>query len=188
MSSRWIRFFATTLGLLLVSSSVRAADSCLAPCARIPREQRYVSTGGPIPLPAGQLGGTLLTTPAATLAMGKAKRVLVVDATVTSGAAPPAPLPMVLTMAANANGVPMEPTIPWGVVMDCGGSAMSIIAPLVGCTLSATFWLDLDQAETASPGTFIGMPLTVILKGGNAAGAGGMPVYASMGVHLEKRK
>jgi hypothetical protein len=186
MSSRWICLFATTLGLLLLASSVRAADSCLAPCAKIPKERRYVSTVGSIALPPGPLGGVLLTTPAATLAMGKPKRLLVVDATLTSGLA--APMPMVLTMTAVANGAMMEPTTPMGVVMDCGGSVMNPIAPLFGCTLSGTFWLDLDQAETGNPGTFIGMPLSVVLRGGNAAGGGGMPVYASMTVHLEKNK
>ena len=32
------------------------------------------------------------------------------------------------------------------------------------CTLTATWWLDLDAAEVANPGVFINQPLTVTLE------------------------
>jgi hypothetical protein len=150
----------------------------------VPKKSRHVSTAAPILLPAGV--GVLLTTPGATLAKGAKKKVIVVEATMTSGI--PGPLPMVLSMLADVNGVLMEPTgNPLGVVTDCGGTALGPLPLMFGCTLSATFWLDLDQAETASPGTFIGMPLTVKLNGGDVAGVGGKPVLVSMAVRQEAK-
>jgi len=177
---------AVTLAVTWTASTLHAGDSCLAPCAKIPKERRYVSTPGAIPLPAGM--AALLTTPAATLAKGLKKRVLVVDATLTTGGVAPL-APFIAGMVANVNGVPMEPVgSPIGPIMDCGGTGMSPLPPMFGCTLTASFWMDLDQAETASPGVFIKQPLTVTLKGGDLAGLGGMPVLVSMGVHLEKNK
>jgi hypothetical protein len=174
------------LVLAMVGSLAHAGDSCVAPCAKVPKERRYVSTPGAIPLPPGI--ATLLTTPAATLAQGLKKRVLVVDATMTTGGLAPL-APFIASMVANVNGVPMEPVgSPFGPIMDCGGTGMSPLPPMFGCTLTASFWMDLDQAEAASPGVFIKQPLTVTLSGGNVAGGGGMPVLVSMGVHLEKNK
>jgi hypothetical protein len=34
------------------------------------------------------------------------------------------------------------------------------------CPLSGSWWLDIDTAEAASPGAFVGQPLTVELIGG----------------------
>jgi hypothetical protein len=179
-----IRIVCMTSVLLFAASAVYAADSCLAPCARLPKKSRHVSTAVPIALPAGP-GGVLLTTPGATLAKGSKRKVVVVEATMTSGGIMLLP-PMVLSMSANVNGVLMEPGgAPMGVVTDCGGTLMGPLPPMVGCTLSATFWLDLDQAETANPGVLIGMPLTVTLTGGDVAGIGGPPVLVSMAVRQE---
>jgi len=179
-----IRIGCAVLGLLFAASAVHAADSCLAPCLKLPNKARHVSTA--IPLPAGV--GVLLTTPGATLKKGVHKRVVVVEATMTTGVPAPLAPSAVLTMLANLNGVVMEPAgAGLGVVADCGGTGMSGLPPMAGCTLSATFWLDLDQAETASPGTFIGMPLTVTLKGGDAALVGGLPAFVSMAVRQEQK-
>lgn len=181
-----IRMTCMTLAFLLAASVAQAADSCLAPCTKVPKKTRHVSTAPSIILPAAP--GVLLTTPGATLAKGKKKKVIVVEATMTSGI--PGPLPMVLTMWASLNGVAMEPTgNPVGIMTDCGGTALSpwLGGPLFGCTLSGTFWLDLDQAEAASPGTFINMPLTVVLMGGDFAGLGGPPVVVSMTVREESK-
>jgi hypothetical protein len=35
------------------------------------------------------------------------------------------------------------------------------------CSLSGTWWLDLDAAELANPGMFVNMPLVVILSPGS---------------------
>lgn len=183
--NRWsLRFGAVAVVAVMgTASAVHAADSCLAPCAKVPKKSRHVSTVGFVALPAGPMAGPILTTPGATLAKGNKKKVVTVDATITSGM--PVPMPMILSMGATLNGVAMEPTT--GVYMDCAGTAMTpwFGGPLAGCTVSATFWLDLDQAETASPGTFIGLPLTVVLVGGDASGMGGPPVSASMNVRQE---
>ena len=184
-----IRIGCAVLGLLFAASAVHAADSCLAPCATVPNKTRHLSTVGPIALPIGPLGGVLLTTaPAPTLKKGQKKKVIVVEATMTSGIPAPVAPPAVLTMLATLNGVPMESAgAGMGVIADCGGTGMSALPPMAGCTLSATFWLDLNQAETANPGTFIGKPLIVTLVGGDVAGVGGKPVLVSMAVRQEAK-
>lgn len=40
------------------------------------------------------------------------------------------------------------------------------------CTLTAVYWLDLDAAELAHPGTYIGQPLNIGIFGGSASFTG----------------
>ena len=57
------------------------------------------------------------------------------------------------------------------------------------CTISATFWFDLDAMEAKYPGTFIGQPLTVSVGGGNFLGAGaGASYWASFSAEVAKNK
>ena len=81
-----------------------------------------------------------------------------------------------------ANGVDLEITDDLGT-----GSSMSVncaSTATYGCTGAGHWWLDLDAAEAASPGTFIGKPLVIQLLGG---GAGPLGVSASMSARLEKK-
>jgi hypothetical protein len=54
--------------------------------------------------------------------------------------------------------------------MSANGPAVSVDCKFVGverCPLAGSWWLDLDAAEAASPGTFVKKPLTVELLGGS---------------------
>ncbi len=68
-------------------------------------------------------------------------------------------------------------------------SCLEFIGPTSGCTVSGTWWLDLDAAEVAHPGVFIRQPLTITLLGGTVPGAGVpfVPGDASMSAVLEKK-
>jgi len=52
------------------------------------------------------------------------------------------------------------------------------------CTMAATWWLDLDAAEAANPGKFIGKPLNIELGGGLSTGSGGNSYVASFSAQL----
>ncbi len=140
-----------------------AADSCVAPCLKPPANTRHVSIIGNYTFPA--FPAPILT---AALAKGKAKRVIVVEATVTAYVGPS---PLYVGMLAYVNGIPMESP---GAGADCPG--------LNSCTLSGTFWLDID----ANPG-LIGAPLTVTLSAQDGYGVGGQYFLASMTVRQEKK-
>jgi hypothetical protein len=54
-------------------------------------------------------------------------------------------------------------------------------------TLMGTWWLDLDVAEAANPGVFIGMPLSVELVGGEGFAAFQSHGKVTMSVRLQKK-
>jgi len=186
-----MRRFATAIlpavvVVLFAASVASAADSCPAPCTKVPSNSRYVSVGG-TPLPP--FPGAALPGMVATLKKGKPKRVVVVEAMMKTGVASPG-FPVTLNMFPDVNGVLMEPDASGGVggpgpLEDCGG--FGINPPAFSCTLTGTWWLDLDAAEAANPGVFINQPLAVTLRGGDFAGMGLIPVDVTMSVRLEKK-
>jgi hypothetical protein len=171
------------LALTCAAVTVHAADSCVAPCPTAPKKARHVSTAPPVLMPAAP--GAILVAGAPTFAKGQKKRVIVVDATISTSIFAPG-APMVMAMSADVNGTTMEPTAapaPTQYVVDCGGTGLfPAQPPHFACTLHGTFWLDID----ANPG-LINVPLTVTLTAFDMAGAGGIPVVASMAIRQEKK-
>jgi len=116
-----------------------------------------------------------------TLERGKRNRVLTVNAWFGS-----------LAPGENAhirprvNGVSFEPTDDIG-----HGSGVAVNCPSTAtftCTASGSWWIDLDAAEAANPGQFIGQPLVVELLGATNqfTGVPG-PIVADMSARLEKK-
>jgi len=153
------------------------------------KKTAFQSTGGPVGLP-GPAPGPLLV---GSIAKGKKKTVLTVEATLASGFLAPF-APWTLSMGVDVNGIPMNPgtTYPVSVEQDCGSSAL--LGPFggiaEGCNLSANFMIDLDAAELASPGCCYNVPLTVTLMAGEGSNPiiAGIPVDATMAVRMEKKK
>ena len=92
------------------------------------------------------------------IAKGKAKTVLQINATVTVGSSAN------LAGVYLAAGVNLADPLPANYI-----ESQCDTASIRQCTESATFWLDIDAAETASPGGFVGQPLNIAVAGGNAA-------------------
>lgn len=92
----------------------------------------------------------------ATLIKGKAKSVLAIQATITTNTGADG----TLHMLPNVNGVAVQGTT---VNQTCAFS-------VAHCTVSGTWWLDLDAAEAANPGQILKVPLEVTLQGGVLAG------------------
>jgi len=85
---------------------------------------------------------------------GQKKRVVAVEAAMQVSTS----VPSLPSLSIQVNGVAANgPT----VTIDCKFTNTN------RCPLVGSWWLDLDQAEAAHPGTFIGKPLTIQLLAGN---------------------
>jgi hypothetical protein len=127
--------------------------------------------------------------PAATLTIdkGKPKRWVKVDVTVN---VPGAGLPVNTTaftssLEVKINGVEVH-SQDVAILNECGNYPIGGAGTILGCTHSATFWLDLDAAETANPGQFrkklltIDVYVTTLSRGGlsNDPNYGTLAVFA----------
>lgn len=84
---------------------------------------------------------------------GKKKTVLEIDLTVSAFLST-GDLLEVGVLVNNSLALPLEPETGYYTIEKC--PSFSTI-----CTVNAHYWLDLDAAELAAPGTIIGQPLTV---------------------------
>ena len=174
---------APALTVALTASLAHAADSCTAPCAKLPKETRSVSVQA-FPRPAAP--AALLV---ATLKGAKKKRVVKVDAMMTTSVYTPA-IPSTLQLWADVNGIPLQPSVPGaGVIADCGGGAgVPLGPPSFSCTVSGNWWLDLDDPANVALVTSPIPPLVVTLRGGEMVpGSVGAPVDISMTVRMVKK-
>jgi hypothetical protein len=114
-----------------------------------------------------------------TIQRGKGHRVLVIQAMV--GSVTPGEDASIHPLV---NGVACEPSDelgnPTSATITCPSDAT------FGCNATGTWWLDLDAAEAAHPGAFIGKPLAIELIAGTH-NADGIGVFADMSVRLEKK-
>ena len=87
-----------------------------------------------------------------------------------------------LDVSASAGAVPglyldifVNDVLAGGSTGQCDGASPYI------CSTSATFWLDVDAAELAHPGVFVGQPLALKLIGGNIQSVGeGLPYWVTV--------
>jgi hypothetical protein len=128
-----------------------AAAPALAQVSAGGKHAAFAAANG-ITLNDGNTGvGTLLQ---ATLPKGRKKSVLAIEAAMQVDISQES-LP---SLEVTVNG------------MSANGPAVSADCKFAGaqrCPLAGSWWLDLDAAEAASPGTFVGKPLTVELIGGS---------------------
>lgn len=140
------------------------------------RESAFASSADVSPLPNPDPSNPLLSV---TIEKGKRRRVLVIEATVEDRSA----ASILLRIGPSVNGLGVQ-----------GPSASENCDPATGvtvCTATGVWWLDLDAAEAASPGTYINQPLIVKLVGGDvitADGPGPGPYGASLVVRMVKKK
>ena len=115
---------------------------------------------------------------ATTLAKGRKKHLVVADVTFT---VIPTSVPSEIFLSLLVNNQWMQP---FG-----DGSPLSTSCSSAGlpCTLSGTFWLDLDEAEAAYPGAFIKKPLNVEVWGGESGGPPCGTVWVTTNARLQKK-
>jgi hypothetical protein len=163
---------ALSLGMILLGASVASAiveSSCPAPCTKLPKEALSLRERN------GTTSGTGAVTPlTGTLAKGKSKTLLRIDASFSGTT----PVPTLASLLVYVNGVLLQDGIAFGAYADqC--------LPTI-CTLTGTFWLDIDAAEAANPGLFMNQPLVISLDGGNGQAA--QSYSTSLSAQLLKKK
>ena len=164
-------------------ASVITGTPVLAPGAETTspgKETVHVSSSN-LSLPGFQTTAIQTTLLTGTLARGKPHRALVVHGLLTS-----------IGAGENAYILPRVNDVAFNPADDFGnGSGSGVNCPstsTITCSASGTWWLDLDAAEAAHPGTFIGQPLVIELKGFTSLfnGIPG-PLVAAMSAELEKK-
>ena len=170
------------LGLALASPPALAADSCGGGCPTPPSNARAVSATG---TPLAPFGGNVLM---ATLKKGKAKKILMVEGMLTDGPITPVVLPRVLALGVDVNGLLLQPSPApdiFEAIEDCGAFRADG-DPDGACTVTANWWLDMDDPANAA---LLGVPITITLVGGDLIGGPelGAPVDMSLRVRFEKK-
>jgi len=92
------------------------------------------------------------------------------------GQLPPVTGPAVIDASPTVNGIGMEPSAGithFSISQQCP-------ANVTFCTVNGTFWLDLDAAEAAHKGMFLGKPLNIALSGEACNGGGGAITHATL--------
>ena len=169
------RVIVCTATLLLTIAF--AAPPSFSQVSTSPGKKVAFETAKGVPLPPM---GPVLT---AAIVKGKRNHVITVDAMVRLDLPPGV---ATLALGADVNGLEMHPTGSIGTfasaLQECPNVGM-------GCTVTATLIMDLDNAELVSPGHFINQPLTITLWAGDTGPHGGVgqPVDASMIVRMEKK-
>jgi hypothetical protein len=112
-----------------------------------------------------------------TIEKGKKKTVLEIEASVSVAGS--ASLNAVY-VSATINGY--FPANPYFSTTHCNSANAQL------CTITQTFWLDIDAAEAANVGAYVGQPLNIIVAGGNQAFAGaGLNYNASFTARVVKK-
>jgi hypothetical protein len=122
----------------------------------------------------------------ATIKKGKPHHVLMAQAMMLfEGYLPPVTGLAVISARPTVNGIAIEPSGHNGVTH----FSMTQQCPsnVTFCTITGMFWLDLDAAEDAHKGMFLGQPLDIILSAGACNSGGGVIAHATLvGQLLEK--
>ncbi len=169
---------AAVVGAVLLAGAASAAlqSSCPAPCTKPPKSIVF----------ARETDGILdnfghMTPIGGTLAKGIAKAVVRVEAS--------ANVFLIgknfgeLSLGASVNGV--TDSDPNGEIAffrtSCAPDGFL-------CSVTGTFWFDLDALEAAYPGTFLGQPLVISVGGGSPYDTGqGWPYGITFSAALEKK-
>jgi hypothetical protein len=119
----------------------------------------------------------------ATIKRGKRHHVLMVQAMMlVEGFIPPVTGPAVISASPTVNGISIEPSGHGGITHFSMGQQCPS-----NCTITGMFWLDLDAAEDAHKGMFLGQPLDITLSGEACNSGGGVITHATLvGQLLEK--
>jgi hypothetical protein len=129
----------------------------LASLAPVPARADAVSSPGKVTAVRSAAGFFVDTTPVKTtvqLVKGKRRNLLIVNG-VLSGSSTVAGT--FIGLGVTVNGIHLEPN-------DATDSRIFQRCEVGFCTVSGTWWVDLDAVETAHPGMFVNMPLSVELQ------------------------
>jgi hypothetical protein len=167
----------TALGLVVgLATTAAAVNYSTSPGKNAAFE---ASTGNPLTVYLPKL--------TATIEKGKKRTVLAIEAGYTDGPYAPIYGVRALGLGVTVNGIAIQPNPAAAEqnVIDCG---LTDTAP-AACTIVGTFWLDIDAAELANPGVFVGQPLSIVMSAGHVGGGPPPPnpMDATLSVRVQKK-
>lgn len=140
-------------------------------------------------LPSGGGQKELLT---AQITRGKRHTVIAFEAMAGLFGDPSVPLHVEINPDVNGvvatDCVPMAGECPLGI-----NTAGRMTCPPMGtmdflsCNAVGTWWIDVDAAESAHPGMFVGKPLNITLNGVESTGAGASDFKATLTARIQKK-
>jgi len=133
---------------------------------------------------------TLLVGPASlltgTITKGKRKTVVAVEGMLTGIGSSAGP--RVEEIWPTINGIVVEPKFKSTPDPDTAQVNCPTITSSSGfCTTTGTWWLDIDAAEAANPGMFIGKALNITLMGAEVKGNGDNGLEATLTARVQKK-
>jgi hypothetical protein len=170
--------------LLLLALSFSAVGVAHADTTSPGKNSVFVSSAG-IPMPSLYSGPTLT----GTIAKGRKGTVLAIEASISDGASYPTAAGMrVIGTLVRVNGITAQPnpSASYQYLVDCG----YVDNDPVACSSTGTYWFDVDSAELANPGSFVGQPLVIEMLAGDVAEGpliGVTPMDASLTVRVQKK-
>ncbi len=174
MSPSLNRFRTLVLACALAATPALAVvtSSCPAPCARPPKYALFMRD-------TNKLDANSYTVPlAGTMSRGTAHTVLRVDATAAvmgSGSI------LSLQLYPIVNGQYQDSSF----VGDVNACAQT--HPF--CSITGTFWFDIDELEAANPGSFVGQPLNISVQAGAQTGSDpGASYHLTFSAQVVKKK
>jgi len=129
-------------------------------------------------------GSTSLLT--GTITKGKRKTVVAVEGMLTGIGSSAGP--RVEEIWPTINGIVVEPKFKSTPDPDTAQVNCPTITSSSGfCTTTGTWWLDIDAAEAANPGMFIGKALNITLMGAEVKGNGDNGLEATLTARVQKK-
>jgi hypothetical protein len=122
-----------------------------------------------------------------TITKGKRKTVVAVEGMLTGIGSSAGP--RVDEIWPTINGIVVEPKFKNAPDPDTAHvNCPTITAPSsLTCTTTGTWWLDIDAAEAANPGMFIGKALNITLMGAERTGNGDIDLEATLTARVQKK-
>jgi hypothetical protein len=171
-----MRFLITRIAVAAVTAGI-GIPLALADGNTSPGNTAVFASKSGVSLP-GCTRTTILT---ATIKAGKPKSILMVQAMMLfEGQIPPVTGPAVIDASPTVNGVAMEP----GSGATHFSMAQQCPSNITFCTITGMFWLDLDAAEAAHKGMFLGKPLNITFSGEACNGGGGAITHTTLAGQL----
>jgi hypothetical protein len=154
--------------LVLSSSAMAFESSCPAPCTVPPKNALFMRDSGSLLAGGLSLSGNLQK--------GIRKTVVRLDVTFS------------LLVTANITDISVMPEVNgrW-ITFDMTGCD---VAKTSLCTLTATYWYDVDAMEAAHPGEWVGKPLQVVVYGSTSVPtlySNGRPYDMSFAAQIVKK-
>jgi hypothetical protein len=164
---------------LCIAACLSLAPLAWADATTSPGKNSVFVSAGNLTLPPQRVDAILAK---ATITKGRKDTVIAVEAMVSKVGSTGFPVSVIIFPMIN--GVPVEPVRGDGIAeVNCPAATSRADY----CSTTGTWWLDIDAAEAANPGMFIGKPLAIELEGAESTGNGDSGEIATLTARVQKK-